>query len=496
MHKDNIVFSAVVIFLMVGVLASIVIIITRSSKPNNDSTLNINQFTKVIAVFSLTIAGFILLYMMSEGAFKKVIATIFFVIELSSFVFWFYDPILAFLSLFLRVKEDKLPLPKTPGKKNRFAVLGCAHNEEAVISQLIESVFKTDYPREMYDLYIICDNCNDDTARVAREAGAIAMERNVPELRGKAFGLSWMFDILKQKADAGDVYDAYVILDADNLISKNFFRAMNRELNHGHEVLQGYLGCKNPNDSWISRSYSVAYWITNFIYQRPHSRLGLTSQLGGTGMVIRPQVIEELGWPTDTLTEDVLFTTRYCLKRNRSAAWVHDAQLFDEKPLKLGLSIKQRTRWMQGHMDTMFQHFIDMVRASLVNQSFKQLDAAFYLIRPLLTLVMFVAYLTRWISFFLFPTSILGSLRFILNVKLAFALMVGYLLLQCFALSRERFTKYILWLPIQLLFSLTVYPAIFNGLIKRKEKYWVSTKHTRAISIEQASEHANQSLRN
>ena len=55
--------------------------------------------------------------------------------------------------------------------ESRFAVLIPAHNEEMVIEPLLESLENQDYPRTLYDVYVIADNCTDDTARRARAAG-------------------------------------------------------------------------------------------------------------------------------------------------------------------------------------------------------------------------------------------------------------------------------------------------------------------------------------
>lgn len=68
-------------------------------------------------------------------------------------------------------------LRKLEDKTYRFAVVSCARNEEAVIGQLLDSLQNQRYPRECFDLFVIADNCTDDTAAVARKHGAIVLER-------------------------------------------------------------------------------------------------------------------------------------------------------------------------------------------------------------------------------------------------------------------------------------------------------------------------------
>lgn len=486
MTSIRILAPAAVAMLSVACLILSIMRENASREPNNQSRLNRRQFTTLLLVMAMIAIWAILLYLLVRPIYVGIVLAAFFIMEVGSFVFWFYDPFLYVIAHFRKGCSVRPPCEPTPKKQNRFAVIGCAHNEEAVIEHLIESVYRCDYDRELYDFYVICDNCTDNTASVVREAGAIAMERHDIKRRGKGFGLSWMFDKLKQMEAEGNVYDAYIILDADNLVSTRFFRAINRRMNEGHEFMQCYLGCKNPDDSWISRSYSVAYWLSNLTYQKTHMRLGLSAQMGGTGMVIRPHVLDDIGWPVNSLTEDLLITTQYMLKTNRSACWIHDARIYDEKPLKLKESIVQRTRWMQGHMSTCFQYFGKLVAAGFRYRSFQHFDLAFYLARPLINVSMFACYVIRWLCWAIVPDSFAGSARFLMNLPVAVGLMCGYVLMQCVVLYKGYRSKYILWTPIEFIFSLTWYPAILRGLIKNKETYWVSTLHTRALSIDEA----------
>lgn len=83
------------------------------------------------------------------------------------------------------------------------------------------SLKRLDYPKELYDIFVIADNCTDKTAEKAREKGALVYERFDKDKRGKGYALEWMFNKLF-KMDKK--YDAVIIFDADNLASKNFSR--------------------------------------------------------------------------------------------------------------------------------------------------------------------------------------------------------------------------------------------------------------------------------
>ena len=474
----------VIILLLTGLVP---IIVSRfcSNEPNNQSLLNRRQALSwfgYIALFLLFAYG---LYNINFGIFFNTVFIILLLCEIISVLFWFYDPIIYIIS---RTFERKHPqaFEPTPNKLNRFAIIGCAHNEVTVIDQLIKSVYATNYPKNKYDVYVICDNCTDATADVVRKAGAIAMERENAEEKGKGFALKWMFEYLDKERAKNNVYDAYIILDADNLVNEEFLDSINDKVNEGYEILQCYLGCKNPKDSWISASYSYSYWVSNTLYQKAHARAGLSAQMGGTGMVIRPSVIDDIGWATDSLTEDLVLTSRYILAKNKSCSWVHDAKLYDEKPLKLKPSIRQRTRWMQGHMAAMFKYAPGLIWNGVTKLSLKSLDMAFYLLRPFLTIALFAAYLFRVFFNIYMPETM--SIEFVMSTNTSMLLLLGSITLQLFILFIERYTRYMPVFIIQLFFSFSWYPAILRGLIKRNELYWVSTVHTRNISLSDVGE--------
>ncbi len=484
-------FTTAAILTISGVTGITCFIIARvaDKTPNNNSTLNFRQKNSAVSVICLSFFVGCLSWRYINGLFNIAISTILIAAELISIVFWFYDPL---IYIFARLLPKWLTAKKpartpTPGKINRFAVIGCAHNEETVIGQLIESLLGTSYPKNKFDIFVICDNCTDGTADIVRSKGAIAMERHDTQRKGKGFGLEWMFAHLTKWREEGDAYDAYIVLDADNLVNERFFDEINDKLNQGYEILQAYLGCKNPGDTWISKCYTMAYWLSNSNYQDAHARIGLSAQMGGTGMVFRPCVLEEVGWRTDSLTEDLVLTANYTLKKDQPCMWVHSAKLYDEKPLDMKPSIKQRTRWMQGHNKAMREYAPQLFLAAIQNRSLLQLDMAFYLMRPFLNFCLFVTYIIRIFGSLFMPGSVFAT-GFVMNFQSALILMLAYTLIQLYVLSEENYLRYFIWIPLQWVFTYSWYPAFFRGIVKCKELFWVSTVHHRSISIEDVRE--------
>lgn len=87
-------------------------------------------------------------------------------------IYWVYQLVISLCS-FIKLKDK----PLVDDKKHKFVAIIPAHNEEQVIGNLIESLKKQDYPHELYDIYVIADNCTDKTKEIAKKIGAKVFER-------------------------------------------------------------------------------------------------------------------------------------------------------------------------------------------------------------------------------------------------------------------------------------------------------------------------------
>lgn len=226
--------------------------------------------------------------------------------------------------------------------KHRFAVMIAARNESAVIGALVESLKQQDYPDELYDIVVIPNNCTDDTAGVARQAGARVLECTV-SVKVKGDALRFAVGRL-----LGEDYDAFCVFDADNVVDSQFLREMNNALCAGAPAAQGYRGCKNPYDTAISGCYAIYSWMFNRFYNQGKAACGLSTMASGTGFMVSRQVLEQLGgWNTHTISEDLEITVQ-CALHGAAIAWVPTAISYDEQPLTFKESVKQRKRWSSG----------------------------------------------------------------------------------------------------------------------------------------------------
>ena len=256
-----------------------------------------------------------------------------------------YQIVIGFFG-FRKAKKDY----KDHDPESRFLVLVPAHNEEKVIGDIIQNLNDMDYPKELYDFYIIADNCTDNTAEVARNLGAKVIEtrkESEDAPTGKPIALK---KALQAVGDYQDRYDLMMIFDADNLMDTNMFREVNSQyLDKGKpDFIQCYLGAKNKKGvvAWF---YYTGYTLTNRFFDLAKYRLGLNCAIGGTGFAMTTSYLYKRGgWTTMSLTEDFEIQVEATLE-GRRILWNHHTRVYDEKRTSLLASIRQKIRWGQGH---------------------------------------------------------------------------------------------------------------------------------------------------
>ncbi|MBW7456183.1 glycosyltransferase family 2 protein [Paenibacillus sepulcri] len=384
------------------------------------------------------------------------------------------------ISLFGIVRK-KRHLNHKPQKS--FAVLVAAHNEAQVVGALIENLKKLDYPKELYDIFVICDNCTDTTADIARSHGVHACERKNPHLRGKGHAIEWM---LKELWGMSRQYDAIVMFDADNLVGNDFLVHMNNDLCEGKKVIQGYLDTKNPADSWVTASYAITYWYCNRLWQLSRRNLNMANYLGGTGMCFDSELLKEMGWGATSLVEDLEFSMR-CVKRGIHPVLNYDAKVYDEKPLTFKASSRQRLRWMQGHFTVARHYFFPLLWASIKERNFVKFDAALYSISVYNTFIGFVATAMLWMDNIIPAhnafTSIYYYLPYWVPIVAISATAVMFPLVMI--LEGIKSGKMYAHLLSMIVFQLSWLPITFYAFFTQNNKQWSHTQHTRVLRLEE-----------
>lgn len=246
--------------------------------------------------------------------------------------------------------QVKIPLAK---KQHTYAFFIAAHNEEAVIANLVKSIKDQDYPSELIDVFVVADACTDNTAQAAREAGAIVYERNDLSRKGKSWVMDYGFDRILREYPGK--HEAFFIFDADNLLSRDYVTVMNDAFDQGYLALTSYRNSKNFGSSWISSAYAT-WFIREARYLNNARMICHTScAVSGSGYLVSAKLIEGMkGWDFHTLTEDIQFST-FCAIHGVRIGYA-PAEFFDEQPVTLKASIKQRMRWTKGFYQVLFTY--------------------------------------------------------------------------------------------------------------------------------------------
>ncbi|MCI8273763.1 MAG: glycosyltransferase family 2 protein [Clostridia bacterium] len=396
-------------------------------------------------------------------------------------VFWCYQMVISLCSL-VKLKSKEFVI----NKNHKFMAIIPAHNEEKVIKNLVESLKNQNYDKELYDIYVIADNCTDRTAEVAKAAGAIVYKRFDNEHKTKGYALQWF---LKQKIEENADYDAFCVFDADNIVDKEFLKSMNKKLCEGEDVVQGYRDIKNPTDNWITSGYALFYWTMHRFYHLARYNIGLSPLLNGTGFMVKFDVVKPDGWITETLTEDIEFSLKRIIK-GKKLGWATDAIVYDEQPTTFKQSWSQRSRWTVGHMQCIKTYTIDLFKAVKEHKTLMNFDGFLYIVGT--TPMLIITMVLMLINAAIYIGNSMTGFEFFINVL---NYLIPTLLLP---IATSMIAMFLDKKPIRpMIKGLLCYPLFMGSWIIinikclfKREKSWEKIEHVRDIKIAEVKEEA------
>lgn len=348
-------------------------------------------------------------------------------------------------------RPDAAALPATPsesrkksvdesenaasGSLPRFVVLIPAHNEELLLGAALQGLRGLDYPLDALAVVVIADNCDDQTATIARQCGALALERFDTQRIGKGFALEDTLNWLMQPAVSADTvsgtasnaalaergsngvlaeqntggatvggdstrllsgsaddaaneawerarrFDAVVVLDADTFVSPNLLRVFAAQLQAGNKAIQARYDVLNTDESWRTRLMSCALALAHVVKPLGRERLGLSDGLKGNGMCFARSVVEAVPWSGDSITEDIEYALRLCRAGYR-IAFTPEACVWAQMPTTGAQAKTQRERWEGGRYRLLFTVAPNLLRESLRTRNRLLWDRAIELIVP------------------------------------------------------------------------------------------------------------------
>lgn len=244
---------------------------------------------------------------------------------------------------------------------HKYAVIIAARNEELVIGQLIKSIKNQKYPKELVDIFVVADNCTDDTALAAGVSGAIVRERFNTDQVGKGYALDFMMKVV-EKEYSSRKYEGYFVFDADNLLDENYITQMNKIFDQGYRIVTSYRNSKNYNQNWISAGYSLWFLHESEYLNLSRMAVGSSCAISGTGFLLDSDLIKtNKGWIHHLLTEDIEFSV-YQIIKGEKIGYCGTAILYDEQPATFSQSWNQRLRWARGFYQVIAKYGIDLIK--------------------------------------------------------------------------------------------------------------------------------------
>lgn len=244
----------------------------------------------------------------------------------------------------------------------RLMVLVPAHDEAAYVQRCIASLQACTAGEVDVSIVVVADNCSDDTAALARAAGARVLERRDAQRRGKGWALAFGFEALLAPG-----IDAVAIVDADSVVEPNFIAELCRLFSAGADAVQVHYGVLNPERSRRARLLHVALLAINLVRPRGRDRCGLSAGIMGNGFALSRATLQAVPYTARSLVEDVEYHLQ--LVRAGKQVWFSDRTAVRAEMPVTGLAVQtQRARWEGGRLRLLLDRGPELARAILGGQ--------------------------------------------------------------------------------------------------------------------------------
>jgi cellulose synthase/poly-beta-1,6-N-acetylglucosamine synthase-like glycosyltransferase len=394
-------------------------------------------------------------------------------------IFWILGGVLLLTVMYLYfiaalslIPEKDNARPQEPAIK--FVIVIPAHNEAMVIGKTLESIKRLNYPKEFYETFVVADNCNDETAQVARHHGVNCIERKDAERKGKGFALQWAFERLKE-GKCIDTYDAFIIIDADTIVDSNFLASMDYRIAKGELAIQGYYDVINPDVSPMASLSYLGFVLSRNLRYKGRSRIGWASNLLGNGMCFAKEVINRYGWNATSIVEDVEYAVTLLLNGVR-VSFAPEAKIFAEIPTTFKDSKIQRSRWDIGKFQMRNKYLVQLIKSAIRKRDISYLDTAIELMIPPFSLFLVFSFVSfgLYLAILFNGFNILSIIWFATVSALVVYVLVGLIMAKS---SWKIYKNLIIYIPFFLFWRVE---TLIWGYISQVGKHWIKTERREA----------------
>ena len=240
--------------------------------------------------------------------------------------------------LFYRRKVYAAPTGRD--KRKTMALLVAAYREDGIILSTAQNLLSLDYPRELYDVYIIADGFKPETLEQLRTMPLHVLEVSF-EKSTKTKSLNEAFKRISRP------YDIAIICDADNMMKDDFLGKVDGAFRDGARAVQGQRVAKNLDTSFAILD-ACSEGINNNIFRRGANGLGLSSAVIGSGMAFEFDTVKDILSRIDAVGGFDKILQLEIVGQGISIRYQDDALVFDEKVSSSEAFQQQRKRWVSS----------------------------------------------------------------------------------------------------------------------------------------------------
>lgn len=344
-------------------------------------------------------------------------------------------------------------------RRRKLALLLPGHNEELILATTIRSAIASGQSRE--DIFVVDDNSDDDTRKIALEmlgeANVLSVERS-----GKALA------VLKaiKHFQIEDRYMWLHIADADSVFSPDYFRIYRSKLDASkYAVALGFVQSLRGN--WISTYRALTYTFSQHFSRRLQSYLGMISVFPGPITCFRTDIISELDFEADSLTEDFDITLQVHRKKLGKIVFIPRAVNYTQDPQTLADFCKQNMRWQRGFFQGVKKYRIGL-RGQRIDLSlgFQMLQTIIFVLQLLVLVPLILIATGNWM---IIPVAIAAD--FVLNG--AIAIWASVVTRRWNLLGALPYFYFLRWLEIGIYFRAFV-EVMLLGKFKTKITGWAT----------------------
>lgn len=351
--------------------------------------------------------------------------------------------------------------PPVDFKKRRFAVLIPGYMEDEVIFEVVKHALQQNYPTDFYDVVVIADRFKSETIEKLSQYPII--------LFNESFAISTKTRALNHalRSLPENQYDIAVILDADNLMEKDFLAKLNDAFSYPYQAIQAHRVAKNLNTNFAVLD-AVSEEINNNIFRKGHRKMGLSSALIGSAMAFRYHFFKQLMEDVEVVGGFDKELELRLLYNNHLIHYLDDAYVLDEKVQNVKVFTRQRRRWLSAQFHYFGRHFQPAIAALFLKGNIDYFNKAFqYIQLPRILLLGLLVFISL-ISLFINPL----------------ILTIGWLMATFFIVSALLLATPRKFYNFNTLKALTALPLGFAYMIislfriKGANKQFIHTKHT------------------